>query len=709
MGLFGRLLVVFLAVGIVPVGVTGAWFLRTTGRAEENARFLHEQLTALAASTVEDTVGRLNRGLSFVEDLERLGSKAPEKEFAILQRAASATPPFILLSTLSLDGKERVRLADVAVFKSPELVDRSGEDLVKRAQSTGRLVLDEPAIIEGRPALVFAYPLLDGRLLYGAFDLAPLWKRLGALKPGRAGRVVVLGADGRPLKGSAEGFLPPTWRPPVRLGEASGWLADIPAPSGRMVGAYSGATSGDWRVMSLQPRAEALSVGTEFAGRAAAFMGLLVGLVAILAAWFAARLTDPIGALLAGAERAADNDLSTPVPELAWGELKRLAVAFNTMIGRLREVQDLHIERTLEEKSRVDALVRTIPDGIVLAGFDGRITFTNASAAEMLGGTEGTELSVHRALPAGPLRDLALAMLGRKREAGNAEFELRATAGTEPRQVAARGIVVRAERREVGILLILRDVTYEKEVERTKQNILETVTHDLRSPLASISGMAELMLMAGQATGDNALGEKHRKRATVITHAARTLSHLVDDILDVSKFESGMMTLDYKPAPLFPVLEAVHGLLSVQAAKEEVQLRLEAAPDLPPLEMDASQVQRVVQNLISNALKFTPSKGTVSVCAKRDHDGVLVQVRDTGAGIPADKVGKLFQKFFQVEETKVNAKARGTGLGLTVCRMVVETHGGRIWVESEFGKGSVFQFWLPEKQAKRDAKPAKPA
>ena len=692
MGLFGRLLSLLLAVGLLPVAATGVWFLRTTGRAEENARALHEQLAVLASDSAEDAIGRLNRAVAFVEDLERIRTSAPEAEFAVMQRAATSYPPFLLLATLDRDGKERVRTADSAVFPGRELLDRGAEAVVGRARETDRFSVGDPEVRQGRSVLPFAYPLLDGRILFGFWDLSSLWKRLGSLKAGRQGRVVVLSEAGQPLAGTAEGVLPPGWRAPEGLGAESGWLGSIPSQSGPMVGAFATTPSLRWKLLTLQPRAEALSRSSGFAARALAFMATLAALVAALAAWFAAALTRPITALAAGADRAAANDLSTRVPEFAWGELKRLSSSFNVMIGRLREVQEMHIERTLEEKSRVDALVTTIPDGIILAGFDGKLTYRNSAAVSMLGLGEGDGVSLRASISDASLRQLAQDLLARRKKEGTVEFELPGAAGAKERFVLARGIVVKGETKDVGILLILRDITYEKEVERTKQTIMETVTHDLRSPLSSIMGMAELMTMG---TGDNALNDRNKRRLSIIQSASKDLAALVDDILDVSKFESGSMRLVLKPGRVEPILEAAHELGSVQAAKFEVNLNLEVAPGLPEVPLDSGQVRRVVVNLVSNSLKFTPKGGTVTIAAAPEGGGIKVSVRDTGAGIPADKIGKLFQKFFQVEETKDQARARGTGLGLTVCRMVVEAHGGRIWAESVFGKGSDFQFLLP--------------
>ena len=143
--------------------------------------------------------------------------------------------------------------------------------------------------------------------------------------------------------------------------------------------------------------------------------------------------------------------------------------------------------------------------------------------------------------------------------------------------------------------------------------------------------------------------------------------------------------------------------MSALAQKYGVKLTCEIEPGMGPVRIDAEQVHRVLTNLIGNALKFTPEGGAVVVAARRDGDCVKLSVSDTGAGIPADKIGRLFSKFYQVEETREAARSRGTGLGLTICKGIVEGHGGKIWVESELGRGSTFHFTLPA-AAPKDAR-----
>ncbi|MFH2203572.1 MAG: HAMP domain-containing sensor histidine kinase [Elusimicrobiota bacterium] len=229
------------------------------------------------------------------------------------------------------------------------------------------------------------------------------------------------------------------------------------------------------------------------------------------------------------------------------------------------------------------------------------------------------------------------------------------------------------------------------ELSRMKEQVVSSLTHDLKNPLAGIKGAVETML-AGEA---GPLTEKQRKYLESSLSSAQRLWGYLDDILDVMRLQSGQFPMKLEPVE---VAQFADPALDGQRAKaKECGLRLEAdiPADIPAVRADRELARRVLDNLIANAVKFTPKGGGITVHAERDGDYVRFAVRDTGAGIPADKADKVFEDFYQVDETKAQARERGTGMGLAICRRIVEEHGGRIWVESVLGEGSVFFFTLP--------------
>ena len=231
-----------------------------------------------------------------------------------------------------------------------------------------------------------------------------------------------------------------------------------------------------------------------------------------------------------------------------------------------------------------------------------------------------------------------------------------------------------------------------REVERLKERFLASVTHDLRAPLVGIQGHTELLM-------NESLTEEQSKHLETIYYSAQHLGRFISDILDLSRLEARAMELNRVKLDLAQVASSAIELMQVKADEFKVRLEAKVPPDLPPALADGKLVPRVLMNLVSNSLKFTPEGGTVTVLVAQDRTGaspaLRVEVCDTGAGIPAEKLEFVFEKFSQVEETREAARSGGTGLGLAIAKEIVEANGGRIWAESELGKGSRFCFTLP--------------
>ncbi|MBI5242892.1 MAG: HAMP domain-containing protein [Elusimicrobia bacterium] len=709
MNLLTRIFLVLLAAALLPLAAAGVWFLRSSVQVEANARRLHEQIAALSADTLEKAAQDANRAFGFVMDIERnrpsdnarkcrlqgleCGRRSEAGDFRILQQAAATHPEFMLLALLDASGRETVKLADRALFPEPERLDRSKDPLVMRARSTGRLSMDPPEVRSGAALLRLAYPLQGGACLYAAYSLQPLWKRLQGLKIGGSGRVVVLAEDGAPLAGIAGDFLPRDWRLPAAASGQVGWLDSIRVSGAAYVGAWAAAPSFGWRALTLQPRSAALALSGGFKLRAALFLLALTLLVVLMAYWLAGQLTRPLNSMVDAARRVSANDFAKPVPRLGWGELEELGSSFNEMMKTLKAYQDLQVERRLDEKAKVDALIHAIPDGIALAGFDGSIAFINDSARAILGisGAAPSAKAVKEVFRVPELAEAVASLMSRRKRSAGAEFELRPP-GARPRFFLCQAVTVMRERREIGILILLRDVTGERELARMKEDFFHSIVHDLRGPIGTIDGFVHLIKRQG------GLGEKAQTFLDHVKTSSNKLRDLVADILAAAKIESGQLQLKRQPVSPEKLLSGVRVIYGLQARHAGIELRIEPGPEPPePLSCDRELVERVLMNLVGNAMKFTPSKGALTVrcaCIGAEEE---FSVADTGPGIPEDKLEAVFEKFRQLDHGP--APRSGYGLGLAICRQVVALHGGRIWAESKPGQGSRFVFRLPFKAA----------
>lgn len=256
--------------------------------------------------------------------------------------------------------------------------------------------------------------------------------------------------------------------------------------------------------------------------------------------------------------------------------------------------------------------------------------------------------------------------------------------------------------RALGLLIIVRDITEEHEINQARELLTQTVIHDLKSPMTSITSALSLIEEAvAEPTVEYDILEQS---ISIAARASHRILSLVDALLDIARMESGLMFLELSQVDLRALFDQAIKDFLPQAAAMGVVLRSNLSPDLPPIQADPGKLIRVLANLLDNALKFTPTGGNVVLSVERGAPGqILIQIADTGPGIPAEFREKIFDRFSQVPGQP--GRTRGSGLGLTFCRLAVEAHGGRIWVEPNPAGGSLFILTLPV-QGPPQAKPA---
>jgi len=243
-----------------------------------------------------------------------------------------------------------------------------------------------------------------------------------------------------------------------------------------------------------------------------------------------------------------------------------------------------------------------------------------------------------------------------------------------------------------GIVTVLRDITSQKELERMKSNFLSVVSHELKTPLHSIKGFVDIILMGK--TG--AVTEVQRDFLTTVKQQTGQLQNLINDLLEFSRLESGQVKLRLEQVALAEIAVRVVEKLAPLANEGQIALSTALPSDFPSVEGDAMRLEQVLTNLVDNAVKFTRAGGSVTIAGRDLGEQVQISVRDTGIGIPLEEQGRIFDRFYQVDSGSTRSY-RGTGLGLTICKHIIEHHRGRIWFESKPGEGSTFYFVIPKK------------
>jgi PAS domain S-box-containing protein len=349
-----------------------------------------------------------------------------------------------------------------------------------------------------------------------------------------------------------------------------------------------------------------------------------------------------------------------------------------------------------EEHSRLRAMINSSRDGIALLSVERTFLISNARMHELLGLQGAPSDLIGRLLfdvleeirPAAPRAVETILALTRHVQETN-EPPADAQLEIAPRTIHWITLPVLLNDTLLGRLLILHDVTAERELEQARDDLTHMLVHDLRNPLGVILSAFGLLTMARS----QPLPEQDDEVITLGQQATYRMMELVNAILDVSRFESGQMPVNREPTDLKPLIEDALQLQSVLADQKRIRLSEVLPDDLPSALIDRALMSRVIQNLVGNAIKFTPEDGSIFVSAAvdtTDRSSLCLTIRDTGPGISPEIQGRLFQKFVTGQ-----VAGRGSGLGLAFSRLAVEAHGGRIWVESQIGQGTTFYFTLP--------------
>ncbi|EKD39860.1 MAG: hypothetical protein ACD_75C00272G0002 [uncultured bacterium] len=432
------------------------------------------------------------------------------------------------------------------------------------------------------------------------------------------------------------------------------------------------------------------------AAKRAIFSTVIVASIASIIALFfslvfAERLVLPLRRFVDAAKKISAGEFSVQLSVETSDELGQLAVEFNRMTAELRRYHEMNVDRIVAEHNKNEAILASIEDGLVVFDADGKVTGINPAGCRILNVdfTEKDVLSCKEILPTPSVCEIVAetARTGIQPDLPDDRRIITLACEETARHYLFSATAIGREHKRSGVVLLLKDITQLKEVERLKSEFVMAASHELRTPLTSLGMGIDLLI-------EHAV-QYLPEREKELLHAAHDEVHrmksMVHDLLDLSKIETGRIDLEFEKIPVATLFEHVRDIFKGQVSMKHINLTIDDTEFMPSVRADTNKIVWVLSNLISNALRYVDEGGHIRLSAEKKGADLNIAVQDDGAGIPQEYQTKIFQKF-----VRVNKQESGrTGLGLAICKEIVRAHGGTIWVESNPGRGSTFTFSLP--------------
>jgi two-component system phosphate regulon sensor histidine kinase PhoR len=354
--------------------------------------------------------------------------------------------------------------------------------------------------------------------------------------------------------------------------------------------------------------------------------------------------------------------------------------------------RDQKLLELANEQSRLRTIIGCMDDGVLVTNMEGRLVLWNASSVKMLKSRsndvvgEALEYYIKNKTIVDSIRevlsseDIDFSLISREVEVGDKGTTLMANVAP----------VRDEEGRILGAVTVLRDITTLKEIDKIKSQFVSMVAHELRAPLAAIEGWLELVL-SEEAGEDEAQRKQWLGRAKDRAHS---LLALVNDLLEINRMESGRIAQKMEKVHLDEIVGKIVDFLKTEADRRKISMKVILPKNFPPIQADIKDMEKLFTNLINNAIKYNSDNGSIFIEGEADKSFVCLRIRDTGIGISAQNISKIFEDFYRVEDSRTK-KIAGTGLGLTIAKKIVDSHFGRIEVQSRLNEGSTFSVYLP--------------
>ncbi|NLT94127.1 MAG: HAMP domain-containing protein [Clostridia bacterium] len=402
----------------------------------------------------------------------------------------------------------------------------------------------------------------------------------------------------------------------------------------------------------------------------------------ILSLWLAGTFTRPIELISKTAQRIARGDWQQKIFISSNDELALLAQSINEMAASLKA----QINEIATGKQRLEAVLNHMASGVMVIDNQSIIRMINPQVRQFFQ-FKGEALGkpYHNVIRNYNLVEQIDGLLERKEEKP-AVFEITALYPDRLTLRAYAAPIIHAGKMD-QIVIVFHDITALRRLEKMKTDFVANASHELRTPVASIKGFAETLL-------DGALEDEKvaRRFVTIIDEEAGRLTKLINDLLDLSRIEAKGMAMEKSPTDIVSLLHECVAYLANQAQEKELEITIEASEQVPEVNVNREMLSRAFTNLLENSIKFTPPRGFIKITAAKKENKLVIKFSDTGIGIPKEDLPRIFERFYRVDKSRTT---EGTGLGLSIVKHVIEGHQGRIDVQSQMGKGTLFTITLP--------------
>lgn len=409
-------------------------------------------------------------------------------------------------------------------------------------------------------------------------------------------------------------------------------------------------------------------------------------LVALILSYILSRVTSrSLRTITILAKQIGKGNFSRRVPVSTRDEVGELALVMNDMAERIEQ----QMERTSAERNRLDTILRGMGEGLMVSDANGMITLVNPAFLELFSldrNVEGRHIIEIARHPA--LNDAFKAIVASRDE----RIEKMTLALGKEKHVLTHWVPLLDNGELQGVVAVFHDITDLTKLENIRRDFVANVSHELRTPVTVIKGYAETLLDSLMESDP----ERARKFIEIILSHSERLAALIGDLLTLSQLEAGNMNLEQATVRPEQVAKHTMELLEPKAAQKRIAVDCSGVEGAPAVIADPGRLEQVMVNLLDNAIKYTPEGGSISFTVKADNGMVRIGVKDTGPGIPAKDLPRLFERFYRVDAARSRNEG-GTGLGLSIVKHIIQLHGGTVGVESEPGKGS--EFWFTLKQA----------